>query len=98
MAAQPPCLPRPFSLTARTHRSYLFVIVSLLCCACVLSAGWLAHAGSAKAAHPAAPLLARLDERVSVRGVGRGNPSLTISDGHELLTSYAGAAALQQAL
>src|SRR2546428_11560618 len=41
---------------------------------------------------------ARLDERVSVRASGRGNPAINLSDGRAVLTSYAGPEELQQAL
>src|SRR5438128_5741231 len=42
--------------------------------------------------------LARLSADVSVRAAGRGNPSISLSDGHDLLTSYIGPNELRQAL
>ncbi len=39
--------------------------------------------------HPAARL-ARLSESISVQAAGRGNPSLNLSDGHDLITQYVG--------
>src|SRR5438552_2815722 len=42
--------------------------------------------------------LARLSADVSVRAAGRGNPSISLNDGHDLLTSYAGPEELRNAL
>jgi hypothetical protein len=42
--------------------------------------------------------LARFSESLSVRAAGRGNPTINLSDGREILTSYAGPAELRQAL
>src|SRR2546429_2738340 len=42
--------------------------------------------------------LARLSADVSVRAAGRANPSISLSDGHDLLTSYIGPNELRQAL
>jgi subtilisin-like proprotein convertase family protein len=43
-------------------------------------------------------LLASLNEAVSVRAVARGNPSIHLSDGHDLTTAYAGRDDLRAAL
>jgi hypothetical protein len=45
---------------------------------------------NARASKKTQPVLARLNERVSVRAAGRGNPWISLSDGHDLRTSYAG--------
>src|SRR2546422_3708957 len=42
--------------------------------------------------------LARLSADVSVRAAGRGNPSISLSDGHDLLTTYVGPETLRSAL
>src|SRR2546428_11805024 len=42
--------------------------------------------------------LARLSETVSIHAAGRGNPTINLSDGHDLLTSYVGPDELRQAL
>jgi hypothetical protein len=42
--------------------------------------------------------LARLSQSVSVRAAGRGNRTINLSDGREVLTSYARPEELQQAL
>ncbi|PYS59307.1 MAG: hypothetical protein DMF74_21685 [Acidobacteria bacterium] len=42
--------------------------------------------------------LARLSETVSIHAAGRGNPTINLSDGHDLLTSYLGPDELRQAL
>src|SRR5438128_8147672 len=42
--------------------------------------------------------LARLSTTISVHAAGRGNPSISLSDGHDLLTSYIGPNELRQAL
>lgn len=42
--------------------------------------------------------LARLSESISVHASGRGNPSINLSDGHDVLTSYSGPVELTQAL
>src|SRR5437899_2913700 len=39
---------------------------------------------------PAKGDLARMSERVSVHAAGRGNPTINLSDGREVLTSYDG--------
>ena len=44
----------------------------------------------ARASKKMQPCLARMNERVSVRAAGRGNPWISLSDGHDLLTAYAG--------
>jgi len=41
---------------------------------------------------------ARLSEKVSIHAVGRGSPSINLSDGHDLLTSYLGPEELRVAL
>jgi hypothetical protein len=41
---------------------------------------------------------ARLSQTISVHASGRGNPSINLSDGRDVLTSYSGPAALTQAL
>src|SRR5438067_1238179 len=45
---------------------------------------------------PARP--ARLSEIISVHAAGRGNPTINLSDGHDLLTSYVGPQELTNAL
>src|SRR5437870_2658187 len=42
--------------------------------------------------------LARLSETISVHAAGRGNPTINLSDGHDLLTSYVGPNNLRIAL
>jgi hypothetical protein len=42
--------------------------------------------------------LARLSETVSVHAAGRGNPTINLSDGHDVLTSYVGPEELRVAL
>src|SRR5207237_6723866 len=42
--------------------------------------------------------LARLSDKVSVHASGRGNPTINLSDGHDLLTSYIGPDELRVAL
>jgi hypothetical protein len=42
--------------------------------------------------------LARLSETVSVHAAGRGNPTINLSDGHDVLTSYVGPQELRVAL
>src|SRR5207253_8937804 len=42
--------------------------------------------------------LARLSETISVHAAGRGNPTINLSDGHDLLTSYVGREELRNAL
>ena len=42
--------------------------------------------------------LARLSETISIHAAGRGNPTINLSDGHDLLTSYVGPDELRQAL
>jgi CSLREA domain-containing protein len=44
------------------------------------------------------PNLARLSESVNVRAAGRGNPTIKLSDGREVLTAYVGSPELQEAL
>src|SRR5436190_770873 len=41
---------------------------------------------------------ARLSESVSVHAAGRGNPTINLSDGHDVLTSYVGPEELRVAL
>src|SRR5438309_5074834 len=41
---------------------------------------------------------ARLSQTISIHAAGRGNPSINLSDGRDVLTSYSGPAALAQAL
>src|SRR5256885_15282806 len=42
--------------------------------------------------------LARLSETISVHAAGRGNPTINLNDGHDLLTSYVGPDELRVAL
>ena len=42
--------------------------------------------------------LARLSQTISVHAAGRGNPTINLSDGHDLLTSYVGPDQLRVAL
>src|SRR5437764_2350192 len=42
--------------------------------------------------------LARLSQTISVHAAGRGNPTINLSDGHDLLTSYVGPDELRVAL
>ena len=42
--------------------------------------------------------LARLSETISVHAAGRGNPTINLSDGHDLLTSYVGPKELRSVL
>jgi hypothetical protein len=42
--------------------------------------------------------LARLNETVTIHAAGRGNPTINLSDGHEVLTSYIGPDDLRVAL
>src|SRR5207237_521085 len=42
--------------------------------------------------------LARLSKTISVQAAGRGHPTINLSDGHDLLTSYAGPEELRKAL
>src|SRR5438128_3039294 len=42
--------------------------------------------------------LARLSETISVHAAGRGNPTINLSDGHDLLTSYVGPEELRSVL
>src|SRR5437588_428402 len=42
--------------------------------------------------------LARLSETISIHAAGRGNPTINLSDGHDLLTSYVGPDELRVAL
>src|SRR5438067_131247 len=44
------------------------------------------------------PRLARLSDAVSVRAAGRGNPTINLSDGRDVLTSYVGPPELRVAL
>src|SRR6266700_5227973 len=44
------------------------------------------------------PTPSRLSKQVSVRAAGRGNPTINLSDGREVLTSYVGPPELQLAL
>src|SRR5262245_35757399 len=48
------------------------------------------------AAKPASASLARLSQDVSVRAAGRGNPSISLSDGRDVITEYSGPAELVQ--
>src|SRR5215467_15896836 len=43
-----------------------------------------------KATKPAMATIAGLSDRIAVRAAGRGNPSINMSDGRELVTYYAG--------
>lgn len=78
----------PISLTKLSQ----FVSAVLL-----IALGWglveFARSGNASATPRA-----RLSQTVSVHAGGRGNPSINLSDGREVLTSYSGPAALAQAL
>src|SRR5882672_5355262 len=51
-----------------------------------------------QAADKQAQKLARLNETVSVHAAGRGNPTINLSDGREVLTSYVGPPELRVAL
>ena len=42
--------------------------------------------------------LAPLSKTISVHAAGRGNPTINLSDGHDLLSSYAGPEELRRAL
>ncbi|MEO8434723.1 MAG: FG-GAP-like repeat-containing protein [Pyrinomonadaceae bacterium] len=44
------------------------------------------------------PEIARLSDKVTVQAAECGNPRISLSDGHDLITSYAGPEALRQAL
>src|SRR5438445_8248439 len=60
----------------------------------------LIRAHASKPASQKQPIArARLDhEHVSVQAAGRGNPTINLNDGRELLTSYVGPPELQAAL
>src|SRR6188474_1661034 len=79
-------------------------IISVAAILAVCSLPFLAHAlvrrgaNNRRAGQQRSSNTARLSNTVSVRGVGRGNPSLSVGDGHELVTSYTGSADLQEAL
>ncbi|MEK6303926.1 MAG: FG-GAP-like repeat-containing protein [Acidobacteriota bacterium] len=63
------------------------------CLTVVLALSWsFTHFASAGKA--ATILRARLSETVAVHASGRGNPSINLSDGRDVLTSYSGPAAL----
>lgn len=82
----------PLSLTISPMKASQAVSLVLL-----IALGWglveFARAGKASAMPRA-----RLSQTISVHAGGRGNPSINMSDGRDVLTSYSGPAALTQAL
>ena len=53
---------------------------------------------SARASVEAATSVARMNNQVSIRAAGRGNPWISLDDGHELLTAYSGQGSITEAL
>ena len=73
----------------------LALIVILTFCLLPFLVHALVESSTGKNQHP---LLARLSERVSVQAAGRGNPTIHLSNGHDVLTSYVGPEVLRAAL
>lgn len=82
----------PHSLTISPMKLSRSVLLVLLV---ALGFGLVKFARSSKAS--AIPR-ARLSQTISVHASGRGNPSINLNDGRDVLTSYLGPAALAQAL
>src|SRR3989475_7367376 len=89
-------LPSRRILKART----IALITILALCSIPFLARAFAKAKSNSTQHgkPQPAKLARLSETVSIHPAGRGNPTINLSDGHDLLTSYVGPDELRQAL
>src|SRR2546428_1930952 len=89
-------LPSRRILKART----IALITILALCSIPFLARAFAKAKSNSTQHgkPQPAKLARLSETVSIHPAGRGNPTINLSDGHDLLTSYGGPDELRQAL
>ena len=76
-------------------RWLLFMTVSI----CTILAVLPSDQGRAKQANQTQLFeRARLSETITVHAAGRGNPSLNLSDGHNLLVAFAGEPKLQQLL
>src|SRR3989442_8582724 len=84
-----------------SHKTRTIVIIGILVlCSIPFLVRALAKAkrNSTHHAKPQPANLARLSETVSIHSAGRGNPTINLSDGHDLLTSYVGPDELRQAL
>ena len=74
-------------------------LISLVCVVTVAGLPFLARTFARNPKiDQAQPALAHLDGRISIQAAGRGNPTINLSDGHELITSYVGSEELRLAL
>jgi uncharacterized repeat protein (TIGR01451 family) len=63
------------------------ILLLLISCVLLLKATSSANQTTSK---PATAQLARLSDRISIHAAGRGNPSINLSDGRDIVAEYAG--------
>jgi CSLREA domain-containing protein len=77
----------------------LFVLLALFLLSTTLHSFTRARASGDGAINPKERVeLARLSNHVTLRAAGRGNPTINLSDGHDVVAAYEGPQELQQAL
>src|SRR5262249_28324911 len=82
-------LTRPLECSGlKMYLAGVLVVVVLLTTAFGLVRGWAVSNKPAPA--PSDVQQARLSEEITIAAAGRGNPWISLSDGHDVITTYAG--------
>jgi len=80
------------------RQSLAITTIVILCLLSFLVSGLPQSTSGSRSANRKPEEPARLSDAVSVQARGRGNPTINLSDGHQLLTSYVGPEELRLAL